>query len=291
MQLYPKGDEERCSKSVSLYLQSLSDIDAYVGTSFAVVNSEDEAVNNDGHSYYLFQNDNIGSPQFIEHDYLFNNKEDLIPQDKFTVRCELFLDKSEEYYEKIEKGKVEDFEDFGMLFNNEKLSDVTILVSDDERKFYAHKHVLAKKQEVFAAMFKYDTIESKNNSVNIQDVQYEAMEEMLRYIYTGEIFNIADSTRLDLIKAADKYQILDLKEMCEKDIVKTLSDENALKILAVADQSNATTLKERTIEFIVANAKTIVEKTEFDFIMNLHPLVVREIFRKTALKDVSFCNM
>ena len=197
-----------------------------------------------------------------------------------------FWTKSEEYYEKIKKGRVEDFEDFGMLFNNEKLSDVTISVRGQKRKFNAHKHVLAKKCKVFDAMFDHDMLENKKKLVNIKDVPYEAMEEMLRYIYSGRIFVMADSTRLDLLKAADKYQIEDLKSLCEKGIADKLTTENALEVLVVAEQSNALILKQKTIEFIVANAKTITEKPNFNSLLpKLHPEIVCEIFRKMAQKD------
>ena len=160
-----------------------------------------------------------------------------------------------------------------------------ISASDSEHKFYAHKYVLAKKSVVFAAMFKHDTIESKNKSINIEDITFEAMKELLRFIYTNDFFDITDSTYFDLIKAADKYQILDLKQKCESEIAEKLMAENAFQLLAVADQSNASILKENTIEFIISNAKTIVEKPEFNAISNLHVEVIRELFRKMAFKD------
>ena len=150
---------------------------------------------------------NIDFPEFIEYNYLFDNKEDLLPGDKLTLRCEIFLDKIEEYYEKIEKGRVEDFDDFGMLLFNEKLSDVTISVSDDNRKFHAHKYVLAKKSEVFAAMFAHDMLENENNLVNIEDVPYKTMKSMLLYyIYIGKllIFDIPHSEYINWIEAMEK---------------------------------------------------------------------------------------
>ena len=285
LNLYPKGIDEICSEFMSLYLTYVSDVDAYVKASFAIIHNEDMAVYIKSLSYKLFQEGiTTGCPKFIEQNWLINRKKILIPEDKLRVRCEIFLAKSEEYYKKIEEGKVEDFEDFGMLFNNEKLSDVTISLTGQKRKLHVHKHVLAKKCKVFEAMFSHDMLESKNKSVDIEDVSYEAMQEMLRYIYTGEIFDITDSTFLDLIKAADKYQILDLKVRCENDIAKQLTTENALSVLVVAHQSNAVLLKEKTIEFIVANPKTVAENPEFDSLTQSHPEIFCEIFRKMAQK-------
>ena len=192
LELSPKGNEARRSNFITLNLKCLNDVEAYVKASLIIVNSQNIEVDKQMHPYALFKKGKSVSVTSISHKFLFNNKEDLLPKDKLTVRCKLILDKSEEYYEKIRKGKVEDFEDFGMLFNNKKLSDFTILGSDHqgEYTFYAHKYVLAKKSEVFKAMFDNDMLESKKKSVNIEYIQYHTMEEMLRYIYTSQIFDI-----------------------------------------------------------------------------------------------------
>ena len=264
----------------------MSDIEAYTEATFAIVNNENEPVDETSLKYYLFkEGSSIGKPHFCEHDFLFDNKQSLLPGDKLTIRCEIILDKIEEYYEKIEHGRVEDFkDDFGMLFDNEKLSDVTILIENGKNKFYAHKYVLAKKSEVFAAMFAHDMLENKNNTVNIEDVPFKAMRSMLRYIYVGKAY-ISDSSNLDLIKAADKYQVLDLKTMCENDILTQLTIENSIDLLTVADQSNALTLKTEIIDFIVKNAQILIGKPEFESMKNLHPEIWCELFRKMALRN------
>ena len=279
LKLYPKGDGKRNSKFTSLYLKCLSDVNAYIDASFAIINSQNEAVDRLNLSYYLYEEEScFGSFQFIEHSYLFENKEDLLPGDNLTVRCKLVLDKSEEYYEKIEKGVVEDFDDFGMLFNNEKLNDVTISVRGQKHKLYAHQHVLAQKSEVFANMFGHDMLEKKNKSVNIKDVPYEAMESMLRYIYVGDTYDVSDSVYLDLIKAADKYQIEGLKTLCADKVLSQLTVENSFNLLTVADQSNAITLKAQIIDFIVENSQTMIESPDFKAKADLHTQLWCELF-------------
>ena len=283
-----KEDEERASGVILLFLKCLSDdTDAYIKASFAIVNVKNNLVNLEATykslSYCLFQKGKCSHDGccYLHFTDLFNNKEDLLPGDKLTIRCEIFLDKCEEYYQKIENGRVEDFEDFGMLFMNEKLSDIKILI--DDNTFHAHKHVLAKKSEVFAAMFKHDMLENNENSVKIEDVSFEAMSAMLRYIYLNRIFYIQNSTYLELIMAADKYQIMDLKAECENKILKQLKFENSIALLTVADQSNALTLKTEIIDFIVENGKILIGKPEFSSMTQLHPEILCELFRKMTL--------
>ena len=286
LKLYPKGREERCSKLVSLVLECLSDVESYVKVSFAIVNHKNTEMNKHGPSGdYLFKKGyTFGYYQFIKHDYLFDNKKSLLPGDELTLRCEIILDRIEEYYEKVEKGKIEDFNDFGMLFNNPKLSDVQILIKKGPNKFYAHKYVLVKKSKVFEAMFRHDMLENKNNSVNIEDFSREAIYEMLRYIYIGRIFDVANATYLDVLKAADKYQIHDLKKICENKILSQLKIENSVDLLTAADQSNALTLKTKIIDFIVENAQSLIESPEFKSLTQLHPELFCELFRKMHQK-------
>ena len=287
LELNPKGITEKFSKFVSLCLQCLSDhVDAYIKVSCAIVNRENSAVCNHFLGYKLFQNRAfIGRCKFVESDFLFNNKKDLLPDDKLIVQCDLFLDKNEVYCKKIENGRVEDFEDFGMLLNNSNLSDVKIMVNNGQRNFYAHKHVLGRKSQVFAAMFEHNMLESRSKSVNITDISPEAVEEMLCFVYTDKIFNIEDSIYLDLIKAADKYQIESLKALCENTILEKLTVESCVEFLAVADINNALKLKDKVIDFIIENSQVLIENpAEFESMTQLHPQVICEIFRKMTLK-------
>jgi hypothetical protein len=46
-------------------------------------------------------------------------------------------------------------------------------------------------------------IESTNNRVVINDFDFQTMQELLRYIYCGEVLNLKE-VALDLLQAADK---------------------------------------------------------------------------------------
>ena len=52
-------------------------------------------------------------------------------------------------------------------------------------------------------MFEHDLVESKQNRVDITDVDHDVMQEMLRFIYTGRAPNL-DKMAAELLAAADK---------------------------------------------------------------------------------------
>ena len=63
--------------------------------------------------------------------------------------------------------------------------------------------IISARSMVFNAMFAHEMEESKQNRVDITDVDHEVMREMLRFIYTGKAPNL-DKMADDLLAAADK---------------------------------------------------------------------------------------
>ena len=281
LSLYPKGNMEKNKEYMSLFLKYLS------GTSNTYINAEMYIANSDKDSfkhYQLYQiGYSFGFPTFVQHRCIFDNKEKVLSEDKLTVCCTMFLDKTKSYSDKIRNGKIENFDDFAMLLRNNELSDVTIIFETGHKKMSAHSYILAKKSSVFEAMFKHDMLESKNKQVNITDISNKAIKNMIRFIYTGALRLGEVSVELDVLKAADKYDINNLKEMCEERISKKLSIENCFEILQAAQQFNADKLKDKAIEFIAKNADVLIEKPEFELLKTMHAEVASDIVREMAL--------
>lgn len=79
----------------------------------------------------------------------------------------------------------------------------------------------------------------------------EAFEEFLKFIYTG-IANVEEYAS-ELLAAADKYDVQDLKAFSEDGLMENISKENCLKTLILSDLHSSTKLKETAINFIVSN--------------------------------------
>ena len=60
---------------------------------------------------------------------------------------------------------------------------------DEETKFEVHKTILMARSEVFAAMLSNtDMSETRTNSTTIKDLSPGALKEMLRFLYTDQVF-------------------------------------------------------------------------------------------------------
>ena len=108
------------------------------------------------------------------------------------------------------------------LFESMQLSDVTFCIGD--REFPAHKVILVTRSKVFASMFEYETKENLTNQIDIEDIEPEVFQELLRFIYTGEVsLNKMETIAAGLLIAADKYLLDGLKMICENYLLRYIS--------------------------------------------------------------------
>jgi speckle-type POZ protein len=116
------------------------------------------------------------------------------------------------------------------LFDTMQLSDVVFKIG--VREFSVHKNILAARSEVFADMFQRPKKKTLTNRITIQDVEPEVFQELLRFIYTGQLcIEKMESLAAGLFIAADKYMLDDLKVKCENYFLHHMSPDNSVILL------------------------------------------------------------
>ncbi|XP_033221404.1 leucine-zipper-like transcriptional regulator 1 homolog [Belonocnema kinseyi] len=169
-------------------------------------------------------------------------------------------------------------QDYEPFFNSETLSDIEIHVG--EKKYRSHKLILAARSPVFRGMLMSNMKEALSNFVEIKDMSADVFEELLRHMYTGKVENL-QNLGLEILKAADKYDLDHLKNVCEEFINKRLTHENVVNIVKIADTHNANFLKEQCIYFTVKEMVYLAKKKKSfisieDFV-ETHPHILYEI--------------
>lgn len=136
---------------------------------------------------------------------------------------------------------------FKIMFDGEIFTDFEIKTSD-KKVLKAHKSVLAVGSPFFFGML---TTDMKENNENIAKVPEDSaiMKEVLRFLYSSEVENL-DSIAYELAIAAEKYQLVDLKEMCINSIIKTIDSENVLQTLMASYRLKSSKLKDKCVEMI-----------------------------------------
>ncbi|XP_076309247.1 protein roadkill-like isoform X3 [Tachypleus tridentatus] len=293
LRVNPKGLDEESKDYLSLYLLLVSCNKSEVRAKFkfSILNSKREETKamESQRAYRFIQGKDWGFKKFIRRDFLLDEANGLLPDDKLTLYCEVSVvadsinisGQNNATQFKVPECRLSD--DLGLLFESQKFSDVILSVNG--REFYGHKAILGARSLVFAAMFEHEMEEKKQNRVYITDMDHEVLREMLRFIYTGKspsLEKMAD----DLLAAADKYAIERLKVMCEEALSTNLSVETAADVLILADMHSADQLKAHSIDFINTHATDVMETAGFKSMVHRQPHLIAEAFRALATQQV-----
>ncbi|CAA2984135.1 BTB POZ domain-containing At1g55760 [Olea europaea subsp. europaea] len=137
----------------------------------------------------------------------------------------------------------------GRMFSESIHTDIVINSSDGS--IAAHRAVLASRSPVFQSMFLHNLKEKEISAVNISDMSIEACQAFLNYLY-GNIENEQFLThRLPLLRAADKYDISDLKEACHESLLEDIDSTNVLERLQNASLYQLPKLKTSCMQYLV----------------------------------------
>jgi len=196
----------------------------------------------------------------------------------FTFQADILVELKDQ--EKIETKNLKDFvKDINSIFEDGKSSDV--LVRCGVKEFKCHKNVLTARSDVFKKMLAGQTLENETNTVDLKEVTAEATEDMLKFIYTGTLAKDIKSENIDLLHAADMYQIEALKEACVKILVNSLNVSTCISTLIMVDRyiPHVDSVREEVIRFIKCKAEELVDMEDWDKLMVNFPALEKEVVK------------
>lgn len=156
-----------------------------------------------------------------------------------------------------------------------------IIIHASDGSMGAHRAVLAARSPVFQSMFSHDLKEKEMSAINISDMSIEACQAFLSYIYG----NIEEQDflvhRLHLLRAADKYDVVDLKEACHESLLEDIDTNNVLERLQIASLYRLEKLKICCMQYLVRFGKIFDILEEFDaFIKTADRELIAEVFNE-----------
>lgn len=167
----------------------------------------------------------------------------------------------------------------GRMLSEKIHTDIQVNTADGS--ISAHRAVLAARSPVFRSMFSHDLKEKEMSIVDISDMSAQACNAFLRYIY-GTIENGEFLThRLALLRAADKYDIADLKEACHQSLMQDIDIGNVLDRLQNASLYGLPELKDSCMQYLVKFGKIYDISDDFNtFLQYADRELVSEIFHE-----------
>ncbi|KAE8713737.1 BTB/POZ domain-containing protein [Hibiscus syriacus] len=158
-------------------------------------------------------------------------------------------------------------------------TDIIINLSDGSIE--AHRAVLASRSPIFHSMFSHNLQEKELSIINISDMSTEVCRAFLRYIYGNIKHEEFRTHRLALLQAADKYDILDLKEACHESLMEDIDAKNVLERLQNANLYQLHKLKLSCMRYLVKFGKIYDIRDDMnDFLQCADRELIADIFNE-----------
>ncbi|XP_074599010.1 speckle-type POZ protein B-like [Brevipalpus obovatus] len=173
--------------------------------------------------------------------------------------------------------------DMASFFSSGSRSTDVILEGRDGVQVRGHKLILAARSKVIGAMFEHECKEKSENKIEIKDIDGAVLSEMVQFIYSDQVKNIEEFAA-DLLIVAEKYDLPRLKRLCEQHLATKLSYDTSGNILALADICNSIELKEKALDFVIANPSKVIHSESWDNHLKKRPFIFKEAFELLARK-------
>jgi len=165
--------------------------------------------------------------------------------------------------------------DMKKILETKLFTDCTIICGNEE--IPCHRNILSSRSPVFETMFSSDMKEASTGVVEIEDFTGATVKELVNYIYTG---CPASAKPEELLRAAHKYLMEELKDWCVEQLCKVASVDNAVDHLVLAEVYEAPVLKESATLLIVRNWSSISKREQWRSVIQTHPQAFADVIDK-----------
>ncbi|KAF7077141.1 hypothetical protein CFC21_081725 [Triticum aestivum] len=253
-----------------------------------------------------------GNGRFVRTDTLERSAD--LRSDCFTIRCDVVVCNTKDDDAGGTEALPSDIhQHFSALLQNKVGADVTFQVGSET--FAAHRCVLAARSTVFMAQLfgpMKEGTASSSSVIHIKDMEAKVFKALLSFVYTDsfpemyeeimeenamsaaaeeqgqEVEEVEDETGLqwllDLLVAADRYDLQRLKFICEKQLSQRIGVSSVASVLALAEQHHCHGLKVACLKFIQAQSpsclQTVMATDGWDHVYTTYPSLVNGFIAK-----------
>lgn len=141
--------------------------------------------------------------------------------------------------------------DMVKLYNERKYTDLAFVV--EEKTIKVHRAILSSRSSVFTAMFEFN---EEKRTIPINDVEFEVMDALIFYIYTGKVDFPEVDFAIKLFEAADKYDIKLLSLVCQDYVVYNITEDTVVRALIAGDLHNSKEMREACLKYTADHDQT-----------------------------------
>ena len=161
------------------------------------------------------------------------------------------------------------------LFEDRMCTDVVFDVEGTQ--IAAHKIMLSARSPVFKALLTGPMKESHADHITIKDIKAPVFKILLYFAYADDLPVDIQGSKLDvplaqhLLAAADRFQLLRLRCICEARLCDSVSVETVATTLALAEQNNAKELKRVCLEFVSKHLQAVMATESYEYMIKTCP--------------------
>lgn len=119
-----------------------------------------------------------------------------------------------------------------LFVNRNTTADISVKAAD-EVEIRVHKLILTTRSSVFKTMFDIEMTEKERSEIVIKDFDSQVLDELFKFMYCGKI-ELNEETIIELLRAAKRYEVADLPEICAKFIIIHFCDVDIWNCLEIA---------------------------------------------------------
>ena len=176
--------------------------------------------------------------------------------------------------------------DLSSLLESRIGSDVVFEV--DSERMAAHKIILQARSPVFKALLTGPMREGHENVVAVQDVRAPVFSALLHFAYSDDLPADLQGSGLEvtmaqhLLAAADRFQLIRLRSICERRLCETVEVDTVATTLALAEQNNAWELKRVCLEFVSRHLQDVMTTEGYQYMITTCPQLQSELLAVIA---------
>ncbi|XP_048526946.1 BTB/POZ and MATH domain-containing protein 2-like [Triticum urartu] len=219
--------------------------------------------------------------------------------DCLTIRCDLPVMK-EIKSEETRVAPSDLHQHLGDLLKNKDAADLVFQVGG--QRFSAHRCVLAARSSVFKAELLSAMKESSAASpIEIRDMEADVFKSLLHFIYTDSVPLLETACNKGetdvvmaghLLVAADRFNIVRLKQICEEKLGNHIDSNMVATSLALAEQHGFHRLKEACLQFLasLSNFDAMVASDGYEHLKSSCPSVLKELIARMIPSEFKSAN-
>jgi hypothetical protein len=141
-----------------------------------------------------------------------------------------------------------------------------------------HKLILCYRSPVLKAMLQSGMSESTSGELRITDCDAAVVQKFVNFLYAGSCAPGLHAEPLFVL--AHRYEMPDLQRLCEHHLERSLSTDNVLHVLSLADLYQLPELRKAAVSYIGRNAAVLLKSRTF--LPSLSPQLCQEVLCATA---------